>query len=258
MTVRFSTAARNHAAQFGGYAGAFAGGALEIYTGAQPASADAAVTGTMLCRYSVSSGALTKEVRAVGSLTISGASGSVNTVTVNSLDILGTAVPFTTDLTTTAALVAKEINRNPRNKLFRATSSVAVVTITAIQGLGTLPNTWAVNGTATTLTLGTLVNMAGGVNQVNGLMFNPVTNAVMSKSDAQVWSGTAAATGTAGWGRLVGPLTDAGATDSSEALCRMDFSIATSGADLNMASTSFTASAPNTIDTFSLTVPASV
>lgn len=150
MTVRLSTGLRTSMAGSTGFASVFANGIIEIYTGTQPATADAAVTGTLL-----------------------------GTVTLNS-----------------GAFVA---------------------------------------GTAT-----------------NGLTFAAAASGAVSKSG--VWSFNGIAAGTAGWFRLKGNGVDAGALSTT--LPRLDGSVATSGADLNLSNIAIAVGAPNTVDTFTFTIPA--
>ena len=258
MALRLSKGLRNFLNEGGSFKQAFAGGKLLLYTGSQPADADAAVTGTLLCTYTSSSGAHTAEVRSTGSVALTGgASGSVDTLTVNSIEIMGSATAFNTTLTQTAADICTKINNNPKNMLFVASNGgTATVTITAKPGLGTLPNAWVVASTVTTITK-TDANMASGVNQANGLLFDDSAAGALVKSPSQTWSGVAGNTGTAGWFRLVGSVADAGSADSSEVFHRVDGNVATSGANLNLSSTSITATATQTISTFTLTEPAS-
>lgn len=77
----------------------------------------------------------------------------------------------------------------------------------------------------------------------------------VSRTTSEVLMGTAAATGTAGWGRirLDGDLGTTNTTDN-----RVSFSVGTANADLNLASTSFTSG--ETVDilgVLSFTLPAS-
>jgi hypothetical protein len=88
----------------------------------------------------------------------------------------------------------------------------------------------------------------------NGLEFGAAASGVIAKASGETWSGSAAASGTAGYFRLLGNPADSGALDT--ALPRIQGSIGTSGADLNMTSTSITSGATYTIDTFQLTLPA--
>ncbi len=76
---------------------------------------------------------------------------------------------------------------------------------------------------------------------------------VLSK-DANVWSGVASATGTASYFRLV-VNTDTGVLSTTE--IRMQGTVGTSGADINMSSVSIVSGATQTIDTWDLTMPAS-
>ncbi len=254
MTVRISKGFRNFINEAGPNKQALANGRIQVYSGTQPTTADDAVTGTLLVTFTKASGAFTAETQATGTVTLTGgASGSVDTVVVNGLEILGGAVPFDTSLTVTAANVASKINNNPKNWLFVATSSAAVVTLTAKVGLGALPNAWVVTGTATTITL-SYANMAGGVNSVNGLTFGDSANGTMVKNPSETWSGVAVANGTAGWFRFLGAVADAGAADSTETFIRLDGAIATSGADMNLTNTTIAASAVQTLDSFVVNV----
>lgn len=150
MTVRLSTQLRTNLAGTTGFAATFANGVIEVYTGTQPTTADAAVTGTLLGTVTLNSGAFTPGV------------------------------------------------------------------------------------------------------STNGLTFAAAATGAVSKSG--VWSFNGIATGTAGWFRLKGNAVDAGAL--STVLPRLDGSVAVSGADLNLSNIAIVVSAPNTIDTFTFTIPA--
>lgn len=75
---------------------------------------------------------------------------------------------------------------------------------------------------------------------------------VLSKASGQVWSGTNAATGTAQWFRLE---TQADDGSSSSTNPRIQGTISTAGADLNLASTALVSAALQTIDYFSVALP---
>lgn len=150
MTVRLSTALRTNLAGTTGFAATFANGIIEIRTGSQPATADAAVTGTLLGTVTLASGAFTP-------------------------------------------------------------------------------------GTAT-----------------NGLTFAAAAVGAVSKSG--VWSFNGVAAGTAGWFRLKANALDNDAL--STILPRLDGSIATSGADMNLSNITIAISAPSTVDSFTWTQPA--
>jgi len=255
MTLKYSTRARDFLNEEGSYKQAFQNGRIEIYTGAQPATADAAVQGTLLCTITNNSLARTAEVLSTGTVTLStGASGSVDTVTVNGINILGASVPFNTSLTQTAADVAAQINNYMGFVSYTATSSGAVVTISAQPGTGASPNGFVVAATYTTIT-GATGNMAAGMTAVNGLLFGESVAGTLSKLASQVWSGVNAATGTAGWYRQYGSVADAGALDTNLVFIREDGAISTAGAELNMASTALTIGATTTISGDTYTTP---
>lgn len=255
MALRLSAALRNALNEMGSFKHVMSNCVLKVYTGAQPASAEAAPTGTLLVTYSSGGGAITREVYSSGSVALTGgASGSVDTITVNSLEIMGSSTPFNTSLAQTATDIVDKINNNPKNLLFVASRSTNTVVITAKPGLGTLANGWVVASTATTITK-TDTNMASGVLAVNALQWGDSAAGTLVKHPTQTWQGTAAATGTAGYFRFEASVTDAGALDSLEAVLRMDGAIATSGAELNMANTAITVSAVQTISSFSVTLP---
>ena len=255
MTMRLSTGLRNFLANGASYAGALENGRIEIYTGAQPASADAAVQGTLLCTITNNSGALTAETASTGTVTLAGSAGSVNTVTVNGVNILGpNAVPFDGTLAQTALDVAAAINNSRVWPRYTASASGAVITISGTASAGASPNGYAVSATLTTLTA-TYANMAGGVNPVNGLQFAAASAGSVSKLAAQVWSGLNVANGTAGWFRQYGPFLDTGALDSAGVFARVDGAVATSGGEMNLNSTAFTSGATTTVQTGTLTVP---
>lgn len=90
--------------------------------------------------------------------------------------------------------------------------------------------------------------------EANGLEFDAAASGAISKCADETWSGVGLADGTAGWFRFVANPTDA--LGVSTVLPRIDGSIGTSGANLNMSSTTIVTDATYTIDTFTLTLPA--
>lgn len=254
MTLRLSTALRNLVLNGGSVKNALQGGKLKIYTGAQPASADAAPTGTLLCTITAASGAHTQEVQATGTITLSGAAGSISNVTVDSVPIIGAAVAFDTDLTTTAAALAQAINDYNSLPKYTATAAGAVVTVTAPRGMGAAANGLVLDATTVTMT-SVDVNLSGGVTAVNGLSFGTPSAGELPKLASQTWSGVAVASGTAGWFRFESAVADSGALDSAASQVRLDGAISTSGSQLNMSSTTITASATQTITAFPLSLP---
>lgn len=257
MTTRLSTGLRNGLVGTMGFQGLLGRGYIGIYSGAQPASADSPATGTLLGKVTAASGALTQETQASQTIVIAGASGSVNSVLVNTVNIIpdGT-VAFRTDVNTTASDLCDAINRNG---IFTATVNAATVTVRPRPGAGAAFNAYSFSTTVTTLTAtvgGATLNATTGVAAVNGLLFSAPNTGVLSKSPLQVWSFNGIAAGTAGWARFYGQPTDDGST-TSLILPRLDGSVATSGGDFNLSNIVVASGVPNTVDTFTWAQPAS-
>ena len=271
--LSFSPALCNFVAESGSWKNAFDNGAIDLYTGSKPATADLAPTGTLLCTITSGSAAQTNETRATGviTLTVGATTGdTVTTFTLAGLEIKGATTVWNTSLTQMAADCALAINRCPSNLLVTATSSGAVITLTALPGVGTYLNgkTIAVGvggnmvATITSTTMGS--GSGGGVAGVaaaNGLRMDyNVAAGVFTKDTTQTWSGTAvgAGTQTAGWFRYRSSLADAGALDSATppVYMRMDGTVGTSGADMNMTNTAVANGAPQVLSSFSFAIPA--
>lgn len=253
MTTRLSIGLRNALAQGMGFGAVFNKASINIYSGAQPATADSAVAGTLLGTVTLSSSGLTQETQASGTITITGGSTSVLTVTVGTFNIIPDgAVPYNTSVNQTASDLCDAINRNG---IYTATVSGAVVTIKPRPGAGASHNGYLVSSTGSVTA--TYANMSGGVNSAAALIFSIPVAGVIGKPSSAIWSFNGIANGTAGWFRLVGSVADAGATISAAPFhARLDGSIATSGGDLNLSNIAITTGSPNTIDSFTFTVPA--
>jgi hypothetical protein len=89
---------------------------------------------------------------------------------------------------------------------------------------------------------------------VTGLTFDAAAAGTISKAAIEAWKFNGAADGTAGWFRFYEP-TDT-PTSGSAVKARIDGSIATSGADMNLSNIAITTGAPNTVDVFTFTLPA--
>lgn len=256
MTVKASKAVRNHMLGMGNFGQIFKHGKLVIYTGAAPTNPEDAATGTALVTISDASGALTAEVLATGTVQVTGTTGSISTLTVNSVNIIADhgTVPFNTSTAQTASDLVDAINRSRSYPKYSATLSGSSAIISAVRGSGTTPNTYVVDATGTLATTDT--NMSGGVLGVNGLKFGAAAAGVLSKLTSQTWSGTIASSGTAGYWRLYGSVSDSGAADSTEAFPRLQGSIGVTASDINLTSTSLVAGATQTINSFSVTMPA--
>jgi len=256
MALRPSIALRNKVLSGSSFQKNMSNCVLKIYTGGQPATPETAPSGSLLCTYSLASGALTREVRSAGAVDLTGgAAGSVDTITVNGIEIMGSSTPFNVSLAQTATDVALKINRNPFNHLFDASvSATDKIDITARPGIGAQANGWVVASTVTTITK-TDTNMASGVSAVNGLNWDVSSAGIITKRSDQTWSGVPGNTGTAGWFRFEAAVSDAGGTDSTNVILRLDGAIASSGAELNRGNLTITTAITDTIDSFSITFP---
>jgi len=254
MTIRLSTRLRSNLAGPTGFAATFNNGVIDVYTGTQPTTADSAATGTLLGTITQSSGAYTAETLASQTITVAGSSGSINTVTVGTLNIIPLgAVNFITDAATTAAALSAAINRAG---LYTATVSGAVVTVKAPSGTGATHNGVAFATTVTTLTATVgAATLSGGVTAVNGLTFAEASAGAVSKTG--VWSFSGLRDGTAGWFRLRASPADDGSADTTFIYPRLDGSVAVSGADMNLSNITIANGAPCTVDSFTWTQPAS-
>lgn len=254
--LRFSTGLRQFIAGGGSWRQALANGRVMFFSGAQPANPDVAPTGTLLCTFTKDGNDFTAESCATATIELTGgAAGSVDSVTVGGMPLFENSVAFDTDLSTTATALAAAINSYQNSPDFTATVSGTTVTIIAPKGTGALFNSIAVSVATTTITDTSDAVLSGGVSAVNGLLFGAPSSGVLPKEPGVVWQANPVATGSAGYFRYVGSSDDAFG-DSSTAI-RIDGSIATSGADLNMDSTAIAIGTPQTINTFNVTIPAS-
>lgn len=88
----------------------------------------------------------------------------------------------------------------------------------------------------------------------NGLEFGTPAAGVVGIKSGETWTGLCVASGTAGWFRFYDNSYITGASTTS---IRFDGSVGTSGAQLNVSSTTFTTGATETVSTMTITLPAS-
>tara|TARA_Y100000310_G_scaffold236502_1_gene239703 strand:+ start:19908 stop:23663 length:3756 start_codon:yes stop_codon:yes gene_type:complete len=125
-------------------------------------------TGDYMWAYIDTNGAVSLRVQegttaATGTVTLTGGgSGSVDGITVNSVEIMSGAENYDTDLDTTAVNVAANITANTSAPNYTASAASSVITITSVYK-GDHVNTWDVTSSSTTITTSD-VNMASGAN----------------------------------------------------------------------------------------------
>jgi len=90
-----------------------------------------------------------------------GASGSVDSITVDGVNIMSGSVSFVTSLAATATAVANNINAHVSSPEYTAAAVGTTITISAAIGAGSTPNGYAVAVTTTTITT-TNTDMGGG------------------------------------------------------------------------------------------------
>ena len=88
----------------------------------------------------------------------------------------------------------------------------------------------------------------------NGINFGEVASGVLHKEAGEVWSGLGLVAGTAGWFRFYANDYVLGASVTA---IRMDGGVATSGSQFNLSNTYITVGGTTTVDSVSLTLPAS-
>lgn len=101
----------------------------------------------------------------------------------------------------------------------------------------------------TLLTTISVDGLGGGIN-----FEASAVSGVLSKATAETWQGTNAASGTATFFRWVESGGDPSTASTTEK--RIQGSVAVAGGDLNISSTSLTASAVQVVDFFNVTMPA--
>lgn len=264
MSKRISTAFANFLADGGSWAAGLSGGRIKVYSGSQPASANDAPTGTLLAVFTKDGGNYTAGVQATATITLSGSAGSVSSVTVGGMKLMESSISYTTDLTTTAGLLAAEINLRKLAHGFTATSSGAIVTLLARKNSGDNLNGMTVAVTAATLTAtingGSSTTLGGagataGVDAVNGLSFLAATGGLLKKA-SENWQALGLVDGIAGWMRFEGSGNDDQSSDAiTQKFIRFDCSIGTTGADINVTNANVATGATQTFGKFELQVP---
>ena len=231
---------------------------IKIYTGTPPTSADNAVTGTLLVTVTKSGGTVDTTERSKPDrwiFTIGTGHVGGNTVAVNvTVDGVGptthTYIILASDTTDelVAEGVARMLNDIPQIEAICLGSLFAPRTIVLQSRVFGITLTIA-NGGGTYAISPTKIE-AGS--RSDALYFAKPSSGSMSKA-TDTWSGTIVTTGVAGYFRIVRP--DDDGTLSTTQL-RLQGAISTSGAELNMANTTLTATELHTISDYSITEPA--
>ena len=250
MPLRFSTGAVDALQEAGCLKEILWDGVIDVMSGAQPAGADDAETGTLLVRCTLASGAFTAGVLSTmqqDKATITyGADGNNYVLVVNGTSYTYTAVSGD-DANDVAIKLANIVNAS---NVVSASAITNVITVRA--RFGGVSYTLANTGTTTPGNNVLAVVVANA--RINGLQFGDAVNGVLSK-EAGAWSGVALASGTAGYFRFKGNAVDDGT--ESTVLVRMDGNISTSNAPLIVSSINIVSGTTITIDSAAITRPKS-
>jgi hypothetical protein len=250
MPLRFSTGAVDGLQENGCLKEILWDGVIDVMSGAQPAGADDAETGTPLVRCTLASGSFTAGVLSTkqqDKATITyGIDGDDYVLVVNGTSYTYAAVSGD-DENDVAIKLANIVNAS---NVVSASAVLNVITTRA--RFGGVSYTLANTGT-TTPGNNVLVSVIANA-RINGLQFGDAVNGVLSK-EAGAWSGVALASGTAGYFRFKGNAVDDGT--ESTVLVRMDGNISTSNAPLIVSSINIVSGTTITIDSAAITRPKS-
>lgn len=197
MSVRISTGLRQFLQGKGCMREALGDTVMKLYSGSAPATADAALTGTLLVTLSTASGTVIStdaSVAAIKHCTGVGTSGTA-LLTVNGV---ACSLPAESTAVATVRKMVILINATVPGAIAIAVGSSAVLNI-----ISTIPGValTVVDG-STTFSFGSITDDFT-ITPSNCLQFGVPAAGVMAK--AGVWSGVAVATGTAGHFRIVKP-----------------------------------------------------
>jgi len=230
------------------------GGWIGIYDGTQPASADAATTGTLLMKITNSSGTFASGVYqttdddnvCASQAVTSGVNMTLNGVGAGTLGVgyhVSIASVGTEDLRTANFRITGTGNNDEAIVEYIDGGNNAVVYTTNC--FKTVSEIYPRKPAAFSS------NVKVGYGITNGLYLALAASGAITKHASQTWSGVGIAAGTAGYFRFYGAASDAGSISTT--LPRLDGRIATSGAELNLSNTSIAVGAVQSITSFSIT-----
>jgi hypothetical protein len=249
MAVKQSTGFRNARLSGDSVRKIFADAKVETYSGTAPASADDAATGTKLIIFTKASGPLSagevSTAKEATHLITSHAVGETFSLVINGTTYTYLVPAEDATAIEIAARLAALVDVDP------AVEACAGGTAT-IYIRSTFPGvTFTITkaGTGTT----TLVDDAVANAISDGLKFLAASAGVMSKN-TDVWSGVGLAEGTAGYCRMV-TSSDDGTLSTTQK--RLQGNAGTSGTEMTLTSINIHVGATNTLDTATITEPAS-
>lgn len=258
MALKLSTKLRNQLLGGEDLRRIFEDGVLKIYSGSAPSSADDIVSGVLLATITKASGTVSasevsthqEALLAIGSH----ASGETFTLIVNGVSYTYTNTPDL-DAIPIAAAFAKYIDANCPDVEAFASGTINVYVRSKYKGVAV---TWSIAGTGTINSTTGAQALADSVanSLADTIRFAAPASGVIAKETA-VWSGVAVATGVAGYFRLINSADDGSADGSNLLYPRLQGSVGVSGTEMTMSNTTITSGATQTVDSASITMPAS-
>ena len=227
---------------------------INVYSGAAPATADLAPTGTLLVSITkasgtVSSGEISTAQEALVSVDTH-ASGETFILVLNGTSYTYTNTPDL-DAIPVAAAIAAMINASGQPVIASHAGTVNIYIRSKIRGLAFTLTKGAGTGTMTTFTEAAVANAIS-----DAVRFGAASDGAIAK-DAAVWSGVAIAAGTAGYFRIVNSADDHSLDSSTKLYPRLQGTVGTSGTDMVLTNTTIAIGSTQTIDTAVITMPAS-
>lgn len=236
--AKFSSALKQYLLCGGDFKRAFRGAVLNIYSGAAPVSADDPVPGGSILLVQVTKGGqpynYPNDFGLVDIYQVTIASVANTSLTIN-----GISVSYTAGGSDTVSSIARALERiiNTTSQLFKDVIAFAVDNNLYISGKDTI-DTITISGSSNVT-----ITQIQAANPVNSLSFDVYENNILKKS-ADTWQGNGLADGTAGWFRLNG--------FSPE--FRIDGTVGTFGADLNLSDTRIYTNVPVIINAFQIAI----
>lgn len=258
MAEKFSTGLVDYLLKESCLKKAFEDCVIKMFSGTAPATADEAEGGaTVLCK--LTKGGLTVDPTEVSiakqsmiEITVATAPNTV-IVAINGVDYTYTVLAEDDDLRKVARKVALMLSGIPEINavaLGSGTSDGKIAVQSRIAGLSftIAKGSGGGGGTATwTLTDNTIAN-----SRSDALQWGDVSAGKISKEAGSAWSGVNLANGVGSWFRIILPNDDGLASTTQ---LRIQGAIATSNAEINMNSTTFTKDATTTQDELNITIP---
>ncbi len=242
MALYISTALKNQALNsvrgHGTITKSLKGGIGHVYSGTQPASADAAATGTLLGKVTASGGTYawgSYQTTDRDGVCLSSSPAAPGTITLNGITAGTLGVGYYVSIYGTG---------NESAKIFRITGT-GDDDEAVIEYIKTVTEVYVSAATAAAVEVGYGIT--------NGLMWNVAASGAITKHSGQTWQMIGIAAGTMGYVRWMGAATDD--LGISTTLPRIDMRIATSGAELDASNTTVSVGGTSTFDAVTITFP---